>query len=105
MTVDSAKTGLAGTTPRGNGAGENRALLIPRLNSVGESGCDIARPFAIYSNCKSIVSSIHRLHIQIFFATATNAPAPAVADAGALAELSGGDSRGASRSALHQSSE
>jgi hypothetical protein len=62
-----------GTAPEGNGADENRALLIPRLKSVRESGRDIARPFAIYSNCKSTVSSIHGFHIQIFFATARDA--------------------------------
>src|SRR5258706_1663446 len=55
-----------GTAPRGNGACENRALLIPRLKSVRERGRDIARPFAIYSNCKSIVSSIRGAHIGFF---------------------------------------
>src|SRR6266853_4055427 len=78
-----------GTAPRGNGACENRALLIPRLKSVRERGRDIARPFAIYSNCKSIVSSIRGAHIGFFFATAKNAQRQrsADADAGSLEKL------------------
>jgi hypothetical protein len=67
-----------GTAPEGNGADENRALLIPRLKSVRESGRAIPRSFAIYSNCKSIVSSIRGFHIRIFFATVRSIPAPAV---------------------------
>src|SRR5260221_11882600 len=78
-----------GTASRGNGACENRALLIPRLKSVRERGRDIARPFAIYSNCKSIVSSIRGAHIGFFFATGKNAQRQrsADADAGSLEKL------------------
>jgi hypothetical protein len=50
-----------------NGACENWALLIPRLKSVRESGRDIARPFLIYNNCKSIVSSIRGFTSGFFF--------------------------------------
>src|SRR5258708_6102327 len=69
--------------PRRNGACEVRALLIPRLKSVRESGRDVARPFAIYSNCKSIVSSIHGLHIQIFLQRRETLCRPRCADADA----------------------
>src|SRR5438034_917123 len=67
MTVDSAKTGLPAPPKKGNGACENWALLIPRLKSVRESGRGIARPFAIYSNCKSTVSSVHGCRVEFFF--------------------------------------
>ena len=63
-----------GTAQKGNGACENWALLIPRLKSVRESGRDIARPFAIYINCKSTVSSIRGCSVE-FFSTARRAPA------------------------------
>src|SRR5438552_16658503 len=56
-----------GTAQKRNGACENWALLIPRLKSVRESGRDIARPFAIYSNCKSTVSSVHGVRVEFFF--------------------------------------
>src|SRR5881296_937375 len=56
-----------GTAQKGNGACENWALLIPRLKSVRESGRGIARPFAIYSNCKSTVSSVHGVRVEFFF--------------------------------------
>src|SRR5438445_13845763 len=55
-----------GTAQKGTGACENWALLIPRLKSVRESGRDIARPFTIYSNCKSTVSSIRGLTSRLF---------------------------------------
>src|SRR5206468_10653549 len=73
-TVDSAKTSLPAPPRQGNGACENRALLIPRLKSFRESGRDIAHAFAIYNNCKSIVSSIHGCRVE-FFSTARRAPA------------------------------
>src|SRR2546425_2070918 len=63
-----------GTAQKGNGACENWALLIPRLKSVRESGRGIARPFAIYSNCKSTVSSVHGCRVEFFF-SARRAPA------------------------------
>src|SRR5712691_8371420 len=55
-----------GTAQKGNGACEDRALLIPRLKWVRESGRDIARPFPIYSNCKSTVSSVHGPRVDFF---------------------------------------
>src|SRR2546427_11708657 len=62
-----------GTAQKGNGACENWALLIPRLKSVRESGRDIARPFAIYINCKSTVSSVHGCRVEFFFDGKTRA--------------------------------
>ena len=97
-----------GTGPEGKRRLRNWALLIPRLKSVRESGRDIARPFLIYSNCKSIVSSIRGFHIRIFFAKATDASAPAVADAAVEAvspeKLQAATIAVRFRSALHQSS-
>src|SRR5712691_1167750 len=93
-----------GTAQKGNGACEDRALLIPRLKWVRESGRDIARPFPIYSNCKSTVSSVHGPRVD-FFLTAKCAPAFSGRRRRGVAENSGGRARGAIGSALHQPSE
>src|SRR5712664_1130930 len=79
-----------GAAQKGTGACENWALLIPRLKSVRESGRDIARPFTIYSNCKSTVSSIRGLTSRFFFARRrekARRQRSADADAGSLEKL------------------
>src|SRR6266853_1000318 len=110
MTVDSAKTSLPAPPRQGNGACENRPLLIPWLKSFRESERDIAHAFAIYSNCKSIVSSISRLHIRIFFREGerrigAGGPLTPMRMPENSGETSGGDDRRSICYALHHSSE
>src|SRR6266849_2603751 len=80
----------------------NRALLIPRSTPRAREA-PRAR-FAIYSNCKSTVSSVHGSRVE-FFSTARRAPAFSCRRGCGVSENSGGRARGATRSALHQSSE
>jgi len=95
-----------GTAQKGNGACENWALLIPRLKSVRESGRGIARPFAIYSNCKSTVSSVHGCRVEFFFFGKTRASFfQADADAECRKFRRTSEQRDFLGSALHQSSE
>src|SRR2546428_3559103 len=107
--VDSAKTGLASAHPEAGGHVENRALLIPRLKSDLETGANVASLFAIYSNRKSTVSRVRVFFFcghRFFFTAAKRRP---VSSAERDAQRSGrnfrGGSRGATRSALQQSSE
>src|SRR5438552_11944481 len=90
-----------GTAQKRNGACENWALLIPRLKSVRESGRDIARPFAIYSNCKSTVSRVHGVRVEIFFDGKTRASFFRPTRMRSVGNF-GGRARNANRSALHQ---
>jgi hypothetical protein len=93
-----------GTAQKGNGACENWPLLIPRLKSVRESGRDIARPFAIYINCKSTVSSVHGCRVEFFFDGKTRASFFGPTRMRSVGNF-GGRACNATRSALHQSSD
>ncbi|HEX9570764.1 MAG TPA: hypothetical protein VF969_00755, partial [Burkholderiales bacterium] len=107
--VDSAKTGLASAHPEAGGHVENRALLIPRLKSDLETGANVASLFAIYSNRESTVSRVRVFFFAVidFFSRRRNADPfrPRKRDAQRSGRNFRGGSRGATRSALQQSSE
>src|SRR5713101_7905668 len=88
---------------------ENRALLIPRLKSDLETGANVASLFAIYSNRKSTVSRVRVFFFAVidFFSRWRNAGPfhPRKRDAQRSGRNFRGGSRGATRSALQQSSE